>query len=299
MGVDKEAPLSDIKKAYRKLAQKYHPDKNQGDKRMEEKFKEVSEAYDVLGDEDKRQTYDQMGSQPHFQNGYDFDPTQYGFDPNQVRYEYAGNDGYSDFFNTFFSGNGVRIEDLFSGLRGQGRNGYDAFEDLDIRSEIEITLEEGAQGGKKHIQLQTASGRRTINFTIPKGVKNGEQIRLKGLGYASSRGRQGDLLMKVKLTVSREYEVQGNDLYKTVDIYPWDAALGGEIKVKTLSGTVNVRIPAHMQPGKKIRIPHKGYGTGGHLYLIMRIVNPDHLDAKTKALYQQMKTHHHKSLGNE
>ncbi len=294
LGVSKTATEDEIKKAYRTLVKKYHPDKNQGDKKSEDKFKEVSEAYEALGDSEKRKKYDNFGNQTHFSGGYDFDPSQYGFSSDNVRYEYNSAGGRSDFFNTFFSGSDFDLGDIFSSFGASGSRRQRTYDGNDIESEIEITPEEGHNGVEKRIALQTESGVKNITFKIPKGVGEGERIRLKNQGgVGANGGKTGNLHMKVKFVPSRNFEKRGNDLYTTVNIYPWDAALGTKMNVKTLDGQIKVNIPKESQTGKKIRVSGKGYAgrnqKQGDLYIEIKIVNPTGITAKMKELYQKMK----------
>lgn len=301
LGVSKTASQDDIKKAYRKLAKQHHPDKNKGDKNAEKKFQEVSEAYEVLGDSDKRKQYDDFGSQTNFSGGHNFDPSQYGFG-NNVRYEYRTSDAgdYSDFFNMFFGGSGSSgmnsgfdINDLFGGGRRASRANL-VYDGEHIEAEIEITPEEGAAGTEKRIALQTQNGTRNFTFKVPKGVREGEKIRLKGQGHpGTSGGKRGDLHLIVRMKPSATYNIEGNDLTTTVDLYPWQAALGEKIPVYTLDGRINVKIPAGIQTDNKIRVAGKGYpvrnAKRGDLYIKVRIVNPKNLSSKMKELYENMK----------
>ena len=297
LGVSKEANADEIKKAYRTLVKKYHPDKNPGDKNAEDKFKEVSEAYEVLGDSEKRNKYDSFGSQTNFNGGYDFDPRQYGFSSDNARYEYSGGD-HSDFFNAFFSGEEFDFGDIFSSFGSRGsRQKPRAYDGQDIESEIEITPEEGYHGTEKKIALNTQTGVKNITFKIPKGVKEGERIRLKNQGGAGSNGgRQGSLFMKVKFVPSGHFVKKGNDITTTVNVFPWDAALGAKVNVKTLDGQIKVTIPAKVQTGKKIRVPGKGYasrdGKKGDLFIEIKIINPVKMTPKMKELYQKLKDEH-------
>lgn len=305
LGVEKTATPEEIKKAYRKLAKKYHPDANQDSKDkklMEEKFKDVNEAYELLRDPDKRQKYDQFGSAGNFQNGADFDPSQYGFsgfNNGNVRYEYrAGNAGdYSDFFNMFFSGGdgGFDISNLFGGSRKAGRN--IVYDGEHIEAEFEITPEEGFMGGEKRIALQDTGGVRNFSLKIPKGVRDGEKIRLKGQGHPGSHGgKSGDLHLIVRFKPSSRFTLNGNDLEMTQDIYPWDAALGGKVAVDAIDGRIMVRVPAGIQPDNKIRVAGKGYtdrdGKRGDLYITVRVVNPARITPQAQKLYEQLKDYY-------
>jgi curved DNA-binding protein len=315
LGVDKTASKDDIKKAYRKLAKQHHPDANKGNKASEDKFKEISEAYEVLGDDEKRKKYDMFGSQAQYANGADFDPSQYGFNGGNVRYEYAGSGDHSDFFNMFFS-EGFDLSSLFGGAGRTGRTTSRVYQGDDlselfgggqtagraprvrdgqhIEAQIEITPEEGATGTEKRISLQTETGVRTINFRVPKGVKDGETIRLKGQGHRCMNGGQtGDLRMTVKLTSGGRFAFEDGHLVTALDVYPWDAALGAKLTVDTLDGRIAVNIPAGVQTGSKIRIAGKGYpsrdGSRGDLYIKVRLVNPAHLTSEQKTLYEKLK----------
>ncbi len=312
LGVDKNASQEEIKKAYRKLAKQHHPDLNKGDKASEAKFKDVGEAYEVLGDAEKRKKYDMFGSQAQFSNGADFDPSQYGFNGGNVRYEYAGTGDHSDFFNMFFS-DAFDLNDLFGSARGgrtsrvyEGSDFGDIFGQTrggaraprvqngqDIEAEIELTPEEGASGIEKHISLQTGAGTRSINFKVPAGVNDGETIRLKGQGQPSGNGgKNGDLRMTVRMKPGR-FTLKDGELSTNADVYPWDAALGTKLTVSTLDGRIAVNIPAGVKSGSRIRVAGKGYpfrsGPRGDLYLTVRIVNPANLTAEQKKLYVKLK----------
>lgn len=302
LGVEKTATPEEIKKAYRKLAKKYHPDANRGNKdkgKMEEKFKDVSEAYELLSDPDKRQKYDQFGSAGNFQNGADFDPSQYGysgFNNGSPRYEYRTGDpgDYSDFFNMFFSGGdgGFDLSNLFGGSRKTNRN--IVYEGEHIEAEFEITPEEGFMGGEKRIALQEAGGVKNFSLKIPKGVRDGEKIRLKGQGHPGSHGgKSGDLHLIVRFKPSSRFALSGNDLIMTQDIYPWDAALGGKVAVDAIDGRIMVNVPAGIQPDNKIRVTGKGYidrdGKRGDLYIRVHIANPARITPQAQKLYEQLK----------
>ncbi len=313
LGVDKNASSDEIKKAYRKLAKQHHPDVNKGDKASEAKFKDISEAYEVLGDAEKRKKYDTFGSQAQFTGGYDFDPSQYGFNGGNVRYSYTGSGDHSDFFNMFFS-DAFDLNDLFAGARNGGRTTrvYQSgdFDDLfgqrgaeraprmqsgqDIEAEIELTPEEGAAGTQRRISLQTQNGTRSLNFKVPAGVRDGETIRLKGQGHpGSGGGDSGDLRMTVRMKPGPKFTLSGEELMMNADVYPWDAVLGTKLTVDTLDGRIAVKVPAGVKPGSRIRVAGKGYpfrgGKRGDLYLTVRIVNPEHITAEQKKLYEKLK----------
>ncbi|PQQ66866.1 DnaJ C-terminal domain-containing protein [Acetivibrio saccincola] len=292
LGVDKNATQDEIKKAYRKLAKKYHPDVNKNNKEAERKFKEVNEAYEVLGDEEKRKKYDTFGSHYNFQDGYDFDPSQFGF--GNVRYEYrttGDSQGYSDFFNMFFGrDSGFDFSSFFSEFRGAGRYSRKG-EDVEVQ--IEISLEEGYKGVEKRLNLRSVKGEKKISFKVPKGVKDGEKIRLKGQGReGTGGGPNGDLILSVKIKQEGNYTLEGNDITTTLDILPWTAALGGKADVDTLDGRIKIKIPEGIQSDSKIRVAGKGYidknGKRGDLYIKIRIVNPKIITAEMKKLFKEL-----------
>jgi len=300
LGVEKTATAEEIKSAYRKLAKQYHPDRNKGDKKAEEKFKDIGEAYDVLGGPEKRKKYDAFGSDTNFQNGYDFDPSQYGYNGGNVHYEFHGDAGdHSDFFNMFFGGDGgFDLSDLFGGAARGGARGSTrqmSFAGEDIEGELELTPEEGAQGGQKRIALQTQNGVKNFTFKIPKGVRDSEKIRLKGQGHPGvNGGAAGDLYMTVRFVKSSKYRFDGDNLVTTVDLYPWDAALGAKVPVDTLGGgRIMVKVPAGVQSGGKIRIAGKGYpnrdGKKSDLIIEVLIKNPAHLTGEMKKYYEKLK----------
>ncbi|PYG90346.1 curved DNA-binding protein [Ruminiclostridium sufflavum DSM 19573] len=294
LGLERDAAQEDIKKAYRRLAKKYHPDVNPGNKQAEEKFKQVSEAYEVLGDPEKRKKYDSFGSATNFENGYDFDPSQFG---KNVSYEYrAGNTGnHSDFFNMIFGENGfdLNFENIFSNS-GVNRSVNYCNNGEDIETEIELTAEDGFRGVEKRINLRSQGGEKSLTFKVPKGVRNGEKIRLHGQGeLGSNGGKNGDLYLTVKLKPSARFTIDGSNLSTGLDIMPWDAALGGEMTVETLDGKILVKVPPGVQTGSRIRAAGKGYidrnGTRGDLYIRVRIVNPVNITREMKELYEKLR----------
>lgn len=301
LGVDKKASQDEIKKAYRKLAKKYHPDMHPGDKSAEEKFKEVNEAYEVLGDTEKRKKYDQFGTEGQFYNGADFDPSKYGFG-NNVRYEYSqgGSSGFSDFFNMFFGDSDpFGAFDLFGG-RGRRTGGARYAANRQMRGEdseaiLEITPSEGFNGAERTITLKTPTGSKTISLKIPAGIKPGEKIKLSGQGGRGiNGGPNGDLYLKVEFRRDTGFDIDGLNLEANMDLYPWEAALGSEVTFYTLDGKISVKVPAGIQTGNRIRVAGKGYrdkyGSRGDLYLKVRIVNPGSLNSAQIDLYKKLKS---------
>jgi curved DNA-binding protein len=189
--------------------------------------------------------------------------------------------------------NNADLGDLF-GQRSQAGGHSQIRDGENVEAEIEITPEEGAAGVEKRISLQTQAGTKTINFKVPKGVGNGETIRLKGQGYSGAGGgKTGDLHMKVRIVPSERFTLEGSDLITNVDVYPWDAALSGKVPVETLDGRIMVKIPEGVQTDSKIRVAGKGYpsraGKQGDLYIRVRIMNPQHITAEQKGLFEKLK----------
>lgn len=294
LGVDKKASQDEIKKAYRKLAKKYHPDANPGNKEAEEKFKDVSEAYEVLGDEEKRKKYDTIGNGFNFQGGYDFDPSQFGFDNFKYDFSSSSSGQYSDFFNMFFGDGRFDFSDLFGkGTSGNRRSTFSR-KGQDIESELEVNLIEGFKGLEKKITFRRENQNKSLTFKIPQGVKDGEKIRLKGQGESGfNGGENGDLYLTVKMKTEPNQTLEGLDITTAVDVLPWDAALGREVSVETLDGKILVKIPAGIQTDTKLRIPGKGYidrqGRRGNLYIKIRIVNPKQINEEMKKLYEKLR----------
>jgi curved DNA-binding protein len=291
LGVDKGATQNDIKKAYRKLAKTYHPDLNPNDNKAQEIFKDINEAYEVLGDEEKRKKYDTFGSNYNFYGGQNFDPSQYGY-----TYTSAGGSGdFSDFFNMFFGGGGsnskgFNFSDIFGGggrTAGFGRNkGYTPRQSYE--SELNITLEEGFNGAEKDVSLNLGGEIKRLSIKIPKGIFPGKKLKVKGEKW----GIYGDIIFKINLISDGINTLEGIDITSKVDLLPWEAALGSSIVVNTLSGKIKVTIPQGIAGGKRIRVPKKGYidmnGNAGDLYIQVNIVNPPELSKEELKLYEKL-----------
>jgi curved DNA-binding protein len=293
MGVSRNAPQDEIKRAYRKLARKYHPDVSKEPK-AEERFKEVNEAYEVLGDSDKRRAYDQLGT--GWRAGEDFTPppgwrtrhdTHGGF--SQVDVE-----SFSDFFESIVGGLGHRHRPQ----KEHPRHTAAPPRGEEQHAEIAITLEESYHGTSKTIELEEyADGRRfggtrKIKVNIPKGVSEGQQIRLAGQGQPGrGEGQRGDLFLKVHFQPHALYRAEGRDILLTLPIAPWEAALGTRVQVPTLGGPVEVNIPAGSQSGQKLRL--KGRGLPGTLhgdqFIVLQVMIPQADTPAAKALYEQMR----------
>jgi len=284
LGVSKTATQSEIRKAYRKLAKEYHPDSSQNQGKTDDRFKEISEAYDVLGDEKKREKYDQLG-QDFNQHSYDdFEPRQNGY--GSRTYSNVGGD-YSDFFKMFFG------DDLFSGFSGRsGHTGTMTQKGNNIEAVLKINIKEAALGVEKTFGLQ-GRNHQQIAVKIPRGIEPGEKIRLKGKGEESlSGGEPGDLILIIEIEPYLNMTLHGLDIHTELEVYPWDAYLGCKKTVKTFGGDLVVTIPPLIQSGKKIRLMDKGYknrkGKQGHIFVEINIVNPSHMDQTIKEHYEAL-----------
>ena len=293
LGVDRNASEKEIKSAYRKLARKYHPDVNPGDKAAEEKFKEVSEAYEVLTDKEKRSKYDQFGQYweqagapgqggpgAGWPGGGDFTFDFGGFDQTGQRVDFGGEGGFDLFEMLFGDKRGATQTRRRHAPPATGR---------DIESEMEISLEDAFTGTKKSFAI---NGRR-IEVTIPKGVRDGQKIRLTGQGEEGPAGR-GNLYIKMKIRPHPIFERSDDDLKMEAAVDYITAALGGEITVPTLSGRVTMKIPAGTSGGRTFRLPGQGMpkmkdSGRGNLYVKAQIEIPQHISAKEREMLEEIK----------
>ena len=289
LGVSKTASQDEIKKAYRKLAIKYHPDKTQGDASAEDKFKDVAEAYEVLGNEEKRKQYDQLGSNwKQFQQG----GQSGGFNWSDFA---SGSQDFSDIFSSFFGGNfggggfGQGYSDFggFSGGRRQAR----AQKGQDYETEVEISLTEAFLGTERILNVNGTK----LKMKLKKGVYTGQKLRLKGKGAAGfNGGPAGDLIVKVHVANDPRFERKGNDLYADLPVDLFTAVLGGKVHCQTLGGEVALKIQVGTSGGKKFRLKGKGmpvFGKAdcGALYLTVRVTVPEKLSEEQKHLFEQLK----------
>ena len=293
LGVDRNADADAIKKAFRKLARQYHPDVNKGDKKAEERFKEINEANDVLSDPEKRKVYDQLGAnyQQYRQSGGD--PRSY--DWGQWARQAGGYPGGARTRTSPGTGTGTAdfedfdFSDLMESLFGERFSGQRQTSRAarDIQQPVQITLEEAYQGAKRLLQKDGQD----IEVSIPAGVKTGSKVRMRGQGVRNQRGQAGDLYLVVEVAPDKTYERQEDDLYRDQRVNAFTAMLGGEVSVETLSGNVVVTIPAGTSSGKKIRLRGKGMpklnakGQFGDMYLRVMVTVPrDINDEDRKAL---------------
>jgi len=299
LGVAKDAPQDEIKRAYRKLARKYHPDVSK-EKDAEERFKEVGEAYEVLKNPEKRTAYDQLGASwkggqdgsqppPDWDAGFEF----HGGRPGQQ----GGEADFSDFFESLFGQAGGGEQHYRS---SGGHAGYQARGE-DSHAKVFIDLEDAYQGASRSITLRTTilgdDGRpqlkeRTLNVKIPKGVKQGQNIRLQGQGSPGIGGGQhGDLYLEIEFNPHSIYKVTEKDVSLELPITPWEAALGGKIQVPTPAGNVDLKIPAAVSSGKQMRLKGRGIPAKipGDFYVTLKVVLPEKLSDKEKELYEALK----------
>ncbi len=295
MGVTRTASQDEIKRSYRKLARKYHPDVSK-EANAEEKFKELQEAYEVLKDPEKRAAYDQLGSQ--WRSGQDFRPPPdwgKGFEFSRG-FSTGGEDaGFSDFFSSLF---GER-----SPFRQQGSGARQRYAQSgqDHVAKIEVSLEDAYRGGSQEIELRSAelstdghvvTRPRTLRVAIPAGVTEGQQIRLAGQGSPGiGGGPAGDLYLEINFKPHPLYQVQGRDVTLTLPIAPWEAALGATVSLPTLGGTVDMRIPPGAKSGQRMRLKGRGLpgATPGDQYIVLKIVLPPQNTPEARALYERMK----------
>ncbi len=311
LGVSRTASGEEIKKAYRKLARKYHPDlhPNAGKKEGEKKFKEINEAYEVLGDPKKRAKYDQLG--PHWQEGMEFTPPPGAGGPTAETAHFEEMGDFSDFFETLFGGRRPR------GRRGAGRPS--PRRGSDVESEIELTLEEAVHGASRQVRLATSSpcpdcdgrgivgsricprcggtGRiaegKKLTVHIPAGVRDGDRIRLAGQGEpGEAGGPPGDLFIRVHLRTHPRFTIVDDHLQTEVEVMPWEAALGAEVPIRTLDGEGLLKVPAGSRSGQRLRLRGKGLPIRkegrGDLYVLLRINIPQQLTPEERRLYTEL-----------
>lgn len=302
LGVSREASKDEIKRAYRKLAHKYHPDVSK-EPDAEKRFKEVKEAYEVLSDPEKRQAYDQLGA--GWQAGQSFEPPpgwEGNFDFQGGGFSGFGPEEFSDFFETLFGGGGFRQHDPFGRSRAGTWGGSGGFTGRgeDQHGRLEISLEEAFHGGQRRIQMTVpemdAQGRmvqrpRSLDVRIPAGVRDGQQIRLAGQGAPGlGGGPRGDLYLEVHIRPHPHFRLDGRDIYLNLPITPWEAALGDQVQVPTPGGPVSLTIPAGAQSGQKLRLKGRGLPGShpGDQYVILQIKVPKPETEEHKDLYREM-----------
>lgn len=291
MGVERDATQDEIKRAYRKLARKYHPDVSK-EADAEQMFKQVGEAYEVLKDPEKRVAYDQLGKAGA--TGEEFTPP-----PNwDAGFEFSGGgftegdaDAYSDFFESLFGQGPRQAHARQRSYRARGE---------DHHAKVLIDVEDAYSGATRSITLQApeldAQGHvhtrdRTLNVRIPKGIRQGQKIRLNGQGSPGiGDGPSGDLYLEIEFKAHPLYRVEDRDLYLDLPVAPWEAALGATVKTPTPSGIVDLKIPAGSASGRKMRLKGRGIPgkTPGDIYVLLKIALPPAHDDRARALYEKM-----------
>ncbi len=307
LGVSKNASKEDIKKAYRSLARKYHPDLNPDDKMAEEKFKELQEAHEVLSDEEKRKTYDMFGSAEFRPGG-------------QTTWRRAGDPGGSSYQYTYSSKDFPGFEDIFKDIfgfrgdprarRGAGRGAGGTFRDIfsyasrekptkgkDLEYQIEIDFNTAIKGGVRDISISRQKLNNVIteklSVKIPAGVATGSKIRVQGKGESGGRGNKGDLYLRIKVKPHPIFKRKQDDIYLELPITYYEAALGKQVDVPTIDGTAKVSIPSGVQNGTKLRLKGKGVQNvktkaRGNQYVEIKIVMPDNIKESDKELFEKL-----------
>lgn len=307
LGVSKNASKEDIKKAYRSLARKYHPDLNPDDKMAEEKFKELQEAHEVLSDEEKRKTYDMFGSAEFRPGG-------------QTTWRRAGDPGGSSYQYTYSSKDFPGFEDIFKDIfgfrgdprarRGTGRGAGGTFRDIftyasrekptkgkDLEYQIEIDFNTAIKGGVRDISISRQKLNNVIteklSVKIPPGVATGSKIRVQGKGESGGRGEKGDLYLRIKVKPHPMFKRKQDDIYLELPITYYEAALGKQVDVPTIDGTAKVSIPSGVQNGTKLRLKGKGVQNvktkvRGNQYVEIKIVMPDNIKESDKEIFEKL-----------
>ncbi len=299
LGISKQASSDEIKQAYRKLARKYHPDVNPDNPEAEEKFKDVSEAYEILSDTNKRKQYDQFGQ--YYQQGgfrpkanpytggspfggspFTADPGFGGFGGNTV--DFTQFDDFQEFIDQLLGKVGTPGSSTGAGRASSGAN----VSNYDAEATIHLTLPEAYEGGKKRLRVEG----RVLEVNIPPGISPGKKVRLRGQGHPKPSGGAGDLYLKVEFKEHPFYRLEGSDLYCDLPVSPSEAVLGAQVPVPTLDGEVRLRIPAGIQPGRKLRLPEKGFPKGkgqrGDQYVVVQITVPSQISEAEKELYEKL-----------
>jgi len=324
LGVPRDASEADIKKSFRKLARQYHPDVAKNKRDAEEKFKEINEAYEVLSDPAKRKKYDELGAD--WKGGAEFRPppgweqafrqggsARAGGGRGGPQEFHFGGTGFSDFFEQFFGATG----------RGGGRPGFEEeamapARGRDIEGDLLVTLEEAVQGSVRTVSVRrlvdcdtcggtgakgsrvcrACAGNGTVSKSdeyqvrIPAGVSAGQRLRLAGRGEAGGGGAAGDLYLRVRFARHPEFEVEGHDLLREVEIAPWEAVLGATLAVPTLGEPVTIRLPAGTQTGQKLRVRGRGLpnrtGSPGDLLVVARVEVPTQINERERTLWEQL-----------
>lgn len=297
LGVARDASDEDIKRAYRKLARKFHPDVSK-EADAETRFKEVGEAYETLKDPEKRAAYDQLGA--GYQHGEEFRPPPGwdgagGFGGGAGAADFESAEAFSDFFESLF-GARRRPAGGFGGGRATRRDGED------ISARITVTLEEAFRGAERRLSLDVSElgddglprlRRKTLNVRIPKGVTAGQRIRLEGQGSPGfgEGARPGDLYLEVEFAAHPRFEAHRRDIHAELPVAPWEAVLGATVPAPTLGGTVDLKVPAGARSGQRLRLKGRGLPgkPPGDQYVTLRVVTPPDPDDRVRELYRELR----------
>jgi curved DNA-binding protein len=303
LGVSRDASADEIQRAYRKLARTYHPDVNK-DPAAEERFKQISEAYDVLSDPNQRRRYDAFG--PDFRRvPEDADPATWGRaragsggGRSRARSSQSWEEGFPEGvrFSTG-SAEGIDLDDLFGDIFGGGgrgrRSSWGPTSGADQEVELELTVEEAYRGGTRKLTLEGPGGVRTIDVKIPAGVVNGQRIRLAGQGgQGSGGGAAGDLYMVVRIAPHPRYRLDGRDLIVDLPLAAWEGALGASVPLETPGGEATVKVPRGSSTGRRLRLRGRGLpnprGSPGDLYAEVKLMVPSHLTREEERLFEEL-----------
>ncbi|QSR85886.1 J domain-containing protein [Methylacidimicrobium sp. B4] len=309
LGVPRSASADEIRSAFRKLARQYHPDVAKDKKKAEDKFREINEAYEVLGDPEKRKRYDQLGST--WEEGQEFQPppqwrsgTRWAQTPEEYGFQVGGT-GFSDFFEAFFS-DGGGLSSLFGRRRSSGMGASRA--GADVEADLAITLEEAMQGTSKEIHLRRQEPGKpgfrsqTYQVSIPAGVREGQRIRLAGQGQpAPPGGRPGDLFLRIRYARHPYFRVEGSDLLYELELPPWSVALGTHADIPALTGGVRLRIPPGSSSGQRFRLAGLGLprkqGGRGDLYVTLAVRMPKAPTPQERELWEKLARASHPEAG--
>jgi curved DNA-binding protein len=304
LGVNKNAKKDEIKKVYKKLAMKFHPDKNKGDKGAEEKFKKINEAYAVLSDDNKRKQYDNFGAEG-FSNRFSQEDIFSGFDFGNLFDEFGMGGGGGDIFSTFFGGGKKKKGSAYSfnfgegggdpfGRQTQGKRGPSPRQNLDRELELSLSFEESVMGGKKNVSFNSGSGPDRIMVSVPPGIENGKKLKVKGKGsHDAMSGKRGDLYCRIKIEPHAEFKRDGNDLIVEKEVRLTELILGGKVDVTTLDNIrIELKIPPLTRNNSFLRIKGKGVansrGIPGNLLVRLSVKIPDKLKKEQKELFEKL-----------
>jgi len=287
LGLRREATPDEIQRAYRRLARTYHPDINKNPE-AEDRFKEISEAYDVLSDPDLRKRYDAFGHDYH-RVPEDVDPETWAGARSGRTGQRAGRGE-----RVWFDEGGIDFEDLFDGMFGaRGRRRWGPIPGADQEVELELSLEEAYTGVHRWLTISALEGTRSVEVTVPPGVTDGQRIRLVGQGGEGTGGAAaGDLYLVVRIAPHPRYRVEGRDIHVELPLAPWEAALGATVAVDTPGGEAKVRVPGGTSSGRRLRLRGRGLpsprGRNGDLYAEVRVMLPSQLTEEERHLFEQL-----------